>query len=186
MANILNYSVALLIDVIVVLFIKATVANGDAFVIATVISCIIFVIWGIATLVEIHCTPNSQIRDITTIKKHSRDRKSHRKAMDEYKNEMKVELLDKYKNFETKMMSGITDSNIVATILNESGYSKTLITYNDTIKRYLNLIYTCEMEISKLIQEIKIRQGKTFYSYYWIIPKEYWCEDEDFDRMLTE
>lgn len=149
----------------------AWVPDKSMFLGLVVVEFVVFAIWIIVIISDIRYEIKSQLDDFHSLDSIKKEKESYEAEMDHYNKEMKAELLTEYREFEESIMSSIKDSKIIATILEKSGYSSVLTSYNNRIKEYLTLIHNSDRKIQNTIKEMKIRQEDSIYSYGMIIPE---------------
>lgn len=127
-------------------------------------------IWGGMLLSDIVNAINDQIRDYYTLDELDMDKESYQNELDQYTKEMKAELLTHYRDFEETMMGHVKDSKIIATIIEKSGYSTILKTYNERIKYYISCINDCDRKKSALITQMYTRQADRISGFGRFLP----------------
>ena len=137
-----------------------------------VIYVIAFAIWGGVLIDTVLSTIKKQIENFFSLDKIKLKKDSYEKELEEYKEEMKEVLIERYKEFEEAMMQKVTDSKLLATLLQQSGYSGIIKTYNSKIERSLEKINLCDRERLNIIQAMEERQND-IYGYGLFIPKKY-------------
>jgi len=111
-----------------------------------------------------------------------RDMESIATALNNYKDELKPILVDKYETFEKALMESVRNSKIIATILEKSGYAEILNKYDKNVAGYINEIKTRALKASQYEKEcldqmldahrdlIK-RKSYGIFGYHWFFPK---------------
>ena len=69
-----------------------------------------------------------------------KDMEATAKALNDYKEEMKPVLVDKYEAFEKTLMENVRDSKLIATMLRKSGYSDLLNRYDTRIDSFIDTV----------------------------------------------
>jgi hypothetical protein len=145
--------------------------NPDIFYIMMGIATVALLVWGGVLIDMIKENLERHLNDFNSIENLKSKKQSYQSQMDAYKDEMKEELLEKYKKFEEMLMKSITDSKIIATILEKSGYASVLGDYNIKISGYLESIHMCDREIQDKIKDMKVRQNNPIYGFSKFIPR---------------
>jgi len=144
----------------------------DGMIVLIICIGIITVGWGCAVLFTILETIKNQISDFTKIDKLIDDKESYQTELNTYMEEMKDEIIFKFKDFEERLMKNISDSKIITTIIEKSGYGKLIESYDVNIRTYIRQINVCDRERTKLISNMKAREINMF-DCGWLIPEQY-------------
>lgn len=144
---------------------------------AAILYCVIAFIWGSVLLYNVVFTIREQIEDFYALGKIEKEKESYKNEMQSYKVEMREHLLDKYKDFEEQMMQKVVDSKIIATLLEKSGYSSVLQTYDRRMTQYLDQINNSDRRIATTIKDMKVRQSNSISGFAFLIPKKFRYED---------
>lgn len=192
MINFIIIAVALTTDLLILASIHAhfTICNV---VIASITSLIIFVIWIGVEVCAIGCSVKDQLTDFNKLRHQDKmkdavvenfkeDKITHETALERYKEESKVALVDNYKKFEETLMKNIQDSKLLAAVLQKSGYSKVLGEYHTNIVKLTDKITNCDVAINTAVascdkdklayvRNLLSRQGRGIFGYHFFFPK---------------
>lgn len=136
----------------------------------------ILVAWGGGLLCSIKTEVHKHIGAFNEIKQQDLRKASYMTEMKDYKEEMKTELLEKYRQFEQTLMESVKDSNLLAAMLKESGYDSVLKSYDSHIKSYLMNANSCDRKAQDLRTELLTRQAD-FFTWGCFVPKHFRIEE---------
>lgn len=143
----------------------------------------IFVIWLLTLVVWggilVGCAREAlkeHLKNLAKLKEYDTDAYIGREKLKLYKEEMKRYLLETYPAYEEKLIRGITDSKLLATIIEKEGYSKVVQSYDNNIKNLMNDIATSQKSKSRAIAEIEAFQNDT-WGWALFIPKRFRYEE---------
>jgi hypothetical protein len=143
-------------------------ADGKAFV-CIVYASILFV-WLGCLIADMVCGVNKQYKDFYSIEEYERQKKSYNIEMDQYVLATKDELLQNFRDFEEGLMAKVSDSKIIATVLQENGYANALSIYESRIKNFLHYIHTCDRQRERTKRDMLVRQTDYISGYAFLIP----------------
>lgn len=111
-----------------------------------------------------------QYKDFYSLEEYRRNKESYNTEMNQYVLATKDELLDNFRNFEEGLMSKVSDSKIIATVLKENGYAKSLGMYESRIKSFLDNIHSCDRRSELTKKDMLVRQADYISGYAFLLP----------------
>lgn len=145
---------------------------------AVIVALMIIFIWGAGLLAAIQAFIKEHLEKIEDIKATGKNKQASIKEMKIYKEEMKKYLLETYPQYKERLIKGITDSQILTTIIEKESYSKVVIDYNNKIKCLLSEIGDHERARNRRISEVMAAQNDT-WGWACFIPKRMRYEEID-------
>lgn len=138
---------------------------------------VIYIIYAAAMMTWLACVVTdglsvikNQYKDFYSLDDYDRQKESYQTEMEQYMAETKSELLNNFRNFEERLMKKVSDSKLIATVLQESGYAKALSIYESRIKSFLHDINQCDRWKEKSKRDMLVRQSDYISGYAFIIP----------------
>lgn len=172
MLQVIYFFIGLVIAVIMEsVLLSASSIHIEGKVVFTIILFAIFVIWGAILINLIKDFIDAQLQNLHSIQQYKARKESYEAELIAYKAEMQQELLERYREFEKTLMENVKDSKIIAAVLQQSGYSEVLTSYNKMIKNLLEYINGCDRSIADSMADMRVRQDSVLSGYASFIPK---------------
>jgi len=184
MMYIIYYTLGIILDTIMIKVLMAHF-SADALAASVIVSLLIFVVWGSILISLIKDEVRNQRKDYFSIDEYKADRASYKAQLDEYKTEMRAELVEKYREFEEALMTKVQDSKLLATVLKDVGYHQMLSTYDNTVRGLLNHMHKCDRSISSAVRSMLARQDDSMWGFKIFIPNNL-IIDENFNKEVKD
>ena len=165
------YYVGVIIMGVILELVTIKYAPSDVAIVVSVILLAIVSIWGGVLLNIIKEHIKDQLNDLHSLDRLKAEKGSYEAELEAYKTEMQKELLERYREFETTLMTHVKDSKLVAALLQQSGYAEVLNAYNKAIKDMLSHINACDRKAAQSIANMKTRQDDFLAGYGRFIPR---------------
>jgi hypothetical protein len=146
------------------------IPKSDAKAFLCLVYAAILFVWLGCLITDMVSEVNKQYKDFYSIEEYERQKESYNIEMDQYVLATKDELLQNFRDFEEGLMTKVSDSKLIATVLKENGYAKSLGTYETRIKSYLHDIHTCDRQRERTRRDMLVRQTDYISGYAFLIP----------------
>jgi hypothetical protein len=133
---------------------------------------IIFTVWFGCLISDAVDYVRVQYKDYYSIDEYKMNKESYNTEMEQYKSATQSELLENFRTFEENLMSRVSDSKIIATVLQKSGYSKTLEIYESRVTRFLDSIHACDRRTAVAKKDMLVRQSDYMSGFAFLIPSK--------------
>lgn len=131
---------------------------------------VIILIWLGCIVSDMLDSVRDQYKDFYSIEEYRRNKESYNTEMNQYIEETKNELLDNFRKFEEGLMAKVSDSKLIATVLQKNGYANALSTYESRIKSFLNNIHSCDRKSELTKKDMLTRQTDYISGYAFLLP----------------
>jgi hypothetical protein len=145
-------------------------SNADVDIVLYILYAGGMMIWLACVVSDVLSVIKNQYKDFYSLDDYDRQKESYNTEMEQYIAATKNELLNNFRNFEESLMNKVSDSKLIATVLQENGYAKALSIYESRIKGYLHDIHQCDRWKEKSKKDMLIRQSDYISGYAFIIP----------------
>ena len=163
MIYIILFVIGVVIDIVVAADVHSTKFEIGSFVVGTVI--LLLIVGIINSVIRNHI---DGINEIDELKKNKETYKSELEAL---RKGADNELLAKCKEFEESIMGYIKDSNILATVMEDSAYCSIVKQYNNDMLHMVAQEHATDRSINNIHKKLLAGQERNLFTFGWFIPK---------------